>query len=242
VKRLEGKTAIVIGATSGMGRATAVLFAREGARVVLAGRRAGLLQEVGEQIAAECGASALAVPCDVTERGQIASLLEAAKAHLGRIDSIVYASGMNIPDRSFERLTPATWDTMLATNLTGAFHCTQLALPLFRAQQDGLFIYLSSLATKVADVSGAAYKAAKCGLDGLASAVTGEEKAHGVRASIIYPGLTDTPLVLQRPVVTPPEVMRHALQPEDVAEACVFIAALPPRCHVPELLLYPSRL
>jgi NAD(P)-dependent dehydrogenase (short-subunit alcohol dehydrogenase family) len=242
VGKLSDKTAIIVGATSGMGRATALLFAREGARVVIAGRRAALLQEVGEQIAAETGAAALAIPCDVTEREQIASLLDLSRAHLGKIDSLIYASGMNIPDRSFQRLTPATWDTMLATNLTGAFHCTQLALPIFREQQDGLLVYLSSLATRVADVSGPAYKAAKCGLDGLASAITGEEKGNGVRASIIYPGLCDTPLVLQRPVVTPPEVMQHALLPEDVAEACLFIAALPPRCHVPELLLYPSRL
>ncbi len=239
--RLDGKTAAVVGATSGMGRATALLFAREGARVAVSGRRAGLLQELGEQIAAESGEVALGVPCDVQNRGEVEGLIRLVDAQFGRIDVLVFASGINIPDRSTQRLTPETWDRMLGTNLTGAYHCTQLALPVMRRQGGGLLIYLSSIAAHGADVSGIAYKASKAGLDGIAQGVTAEEKANGIRTSVIYPGLCDTPLVLQRPVPTPPEVLRHALQPEDVAEACLFVAALPERCHVPELKLMPAR-
>lgn len=239
--RLQDKVAVVIGATSGMGRATALLFAREGARVVVAGRRAGLLQELGEQIAAETGAVALGVPCDTQKREEVESLLRVSRAQFGRIDVVVYATGINIPDRSLQRLTPETWGTMIGTNLTGAYHCTQLVLPIMREQGGGLILYLSSIAAHGADVSGAAYKASKAGLDGLAGAVTAEEKSNGIRASIIYPGLCDTPLVLQRPVPTPQEILQHALQPEDVAEACLFVAALPERCHVPEMTLVPSR-
>lgn len=238
--RLQNKTAVIVGATSGMGRATALLFAREGARLAIAGRRAGLLQELGEQIAAETGVSVLGVPCDVRKRDQVQGLIGAAHAQLGRIDVLVYATGINIPDRSLQRLTPETWDDMIATNLTGAYHCTQLALPVLREQGGGLLIYLSSIAAHGADVSGIAYKAGKAGLDGIAGAVNAEEKANGIRASIIYPGLCDTPLVLQRPVPTPPEVMKHALQPEDVAESCLFVAALPERCLVPEMKLVPA--
>ena len=240
--RLQGRVAIVVGATSGMGRATAQTFAREGASVALAGRRAGLLQELGEQIVAETGAVALGIPCDVQDREQVSGLISATRAQFGRIDILVYATGTNIPDRSLDRLTPPTWEMMVGTNLTGAYHCTQLLVPVLREQGDGLIIYVSTGGVKRADVSGIAYQASKAGLDGIAGGTMVEEKANGIRTSVIYPGLCDTPLVLQRPVPTPPEVMQHALLPEDVAEACLFVASLPARCHVPELVLLPSRL
>ena len=239
--KLSGKVAVVVGATSGMGRATALLFGREGASVVLAGRRAGLLQEVGEQVVAETGAVALGVPCDVREREQVASLITLAHAQFGRIDVLVYNTGTNTPDRALDRLTPEIWDEMLATNLTGAYHCTQLVLPVMREQQDGLIIYISSIGGKVADVSGIAYQASKRGLDGIAGGVRVEERQNGIRTSVIYPGVCDTPLVLKRPVPTPREIMQHALQPEDVAEACLYVASQPSRCHVPELVLLPTR-
>ena len=239
---LTGKTALVVGATSGMGRATAELFAAEGATVVLAGRRAGLLQEVGEGIAARTGQRAAGVPVDVRDRDQVRAMIEFTRAAFGRIDLLVYATGINIPDRSLTRLTPATWEDMLATNLTGAFHCTQLALPVLREQGEGLIIYLSTGAVQRPDVSGVSYQASKHGMVGLAHGTMQEEKANGVRTTVIFPGLTDTPLLLKRPVPTPPEVVAQALQPEDVAQACLFVASLPPRAHVPEMVLLPSRL
>jgi NAD(P)-dependent dehydrogenase (short-subunit alcohol dehydrogenase family) len=131
---------------------------------------------------------------------------------------------------------------MLATNLTGAFYCTQAALPIMRAQGGGLILYLATGAVQRPDLSGVAYQASKHGMVGLAHGTMQEEKARGIRTTVIFPGLTDTPLVLKRPTPTPPEVMAHALQPEDVAEACLFVASLPPRAHVPELVLLPSRL
>lgn len=241
--KLAGKVAVVMGATSGMGRATALLFAREGARLALCGRRAGLLQEVGEQIAAETGAVTLGLPCDAQDRAQVASAISAARAHFGRIDVFVYATGTNIPQRALDELAPETWDEMIGTNLTGAFHSTQLLLPIMREQGDGLIIYISSIAARRADaVSGVAYQAAKRAVDGIAGTVTAEEKQNGIRASVIYPGFCDTPLVLQRPQPTPPEVLAKAMLPEDVAEACLFVAALPARCHVPELVIQPSLL
>jgi serine 3-dehydrogenase (NADP+) len=240
--KLEGKTAVIIGATSGMGRSTALLFAREGARLAIAGRRPGLLQELGEQIAAESGAPALGVPCDVTRRDQVRDLLQVARAQLGKIDSIVFAAGINVKNRDLGSLRPETWDEMIGINLTGAYHCTQLAVPVFREQQDGLIIYISSIAAISAGVSGIAYAASKCGLDGLADGTMAEEKQHGIRTSVIYPGVCDTPLLQQRPNPPTPEVLQHALQPEDVADACLFIAALPTRCHVPKLVLTTSRI
>ena len=92
------------------------------------------------------------------------------------------------------------------------------------------------------DASGVSYQAAKHGLVGLAYGTFQEEQDNGIRTTVIFPGLTDTPLVLKRPTSTPAEVMAHALQPEDVAAACLFTASLPARARVPELMMMPSRL
>jgi serine 3-dehydrogenase (NADP+) len=238
---LEGKVAVVVGSSSGMGRATARRFAAEGAALVLAARGESALQELEAEITRQ-GGRALVAPTDVQDAAAADRLIECARASFRRIDILVYATGTNIPDRSLERLTRETWQMMLATNLTGAFTCTQAVLPTMRAQGEGLIIYLSSACVGRPDLSGVAYQASKHGLSGLAHGTMQEEKSRGIRTSVIFPGLTDTPLVLQRPTPTPPEVMAHALDPDDVARACLFVAMLPPRAHVPELVLLPSRL
>ena len=137
-------------------------------------------------------------------------------------------------------LKPESWDELLATNLSAAFHVTQAALPSMREQGDGLIVYVSTYAIQRPDVSGVAYQASKHGLTGLAHGTREEEKANGIRTTVIFPGLTETPLLAKRPVPTPPEVIAKALQPEDVAEACLFVATLPPRVRVPELQFVPS--
>jgi len=131
---------------------------------------------------------------------------------------------------------------MISTNLTGAFHCTKAVLPVMRQQKAGLIIYLSSGCVQSPDVSGVSYQASKCGLSGLAHGTFKEEQANGIRTTVIFPGLCDTPLVFKRPTPTPPEVMAKALQPQDVADACLFVATLPSRTRVPELVLLPAGL
>jgi NADP-dependent 3-hydroxy acid dehydrogenase YdfG len=224
-----------------MGRATALTFATEGARVVLAARTAEALSEAAGEIRDQ-GGEALTRPTDVTDRASCEGLIREAKDRLGRIDILVYATGTNIPRRSLQTLTPETWEMMIATNLSGAFHCTRAVLPVMREQGDGLIIYLSTGAVQKPDVSGVAYQASKHGMVGLAHGAMQEEKGSGVRTTVIFPGLCDTPLILKRPTPTPPEVIAKALRPEDVAGACLFVAALPPRAHVPELILLPSGL
>ena len=237
-KRLQDQVALIVGSSSGMGQATARAFAQEGARVVLAARSADKL----EALADELGPPALACAVDVEDPASVENMVQVALAHFGRLDILVYTAGTNIPQRSLEVLTPQTWEMMIATNLSGAFYCTRAVLPPMRQQQAGLIIYVSSAAVQHPDVSGVSYQASKHGVVGLAHGTFREERDHGIRTCVIFPGLTDTPLVLKRPVPTPPEVMAKALQPEDVAEACLFVAALPPRTYVPELVLMPAGL
>ena len=235
---LKDQVAVIVGASSGIGRETAIVFARAGATTVLVARRRDKLRLLAKEI----GSYATVCPMDVEDAASVARSIDAVAERLGRIDMLVYAAGTNIPDRALDQLTPETWDMMLATNLSGAFHCTQAVLPTMREQGGGLIIYISSVAVQLPDVSGVSYQAAKHGLVGLAHGTFKEEQDNGIRTTVIFPGLTDTPLVLKRPTPTPPEVMAHALQPEDVAKACLFAASLPVRARVPELMLVPSRL
>ena len=235
---LTGKVAIVVGASSGMGAATAKTYVAAGAKVVLAARSADKL----DKLAAELGADAIACPTDARDAAAAAALVAKAVEIYGRVDILAYVTGTNIPDRALEVLTVATWDMMLDTNLTGAFHCTQAALPTMRAQGMGLIIYVSSGCVQKPDVSGVSYQATKHGMVGLAHGTFQEERKNGVRTCVIFPGLTDTPLVFKRPVPTPPEIVAQALQPQDVADACLFVAALPDRAYVPELVLLPAGL
>ncbi len=235
------KTAVVVGASSGMGRATVVTLAENGWKVLATARRLDRLEDLQSELQSE-GLSVEVVACDVCQREQVEALIETAEQTLGRIDLLVYATGTNIPDRSLEKLTPETWEMMLSTNLSGAFLCTTNVLPVMRANGGGQIIYLSTGAVQMPDVSGVAYQASKHGLTGLAHGTRVEEKKNGIRTTIIFPGLCDTEIITKRPVPTPPEVLAQALQPQDVADAVLFVASLPPRAVVPELQLLPATL
>ena len=235
---LADKVAIVVGSSSGMGRATAITFSEAGAKVVVAARSADKLAALAEEI----GEDAIACPTDVQDAGAVDRLIATTLEHFGQIDVLVYVTGTNIPDRSLEVLSNETWDTMIQTNLTGAFYCTKAVLPTMRSQKDGLIIYVSSGAVQRPDTSGVSYQATKHGMVGLAHGTFQEEKENGIRTSMLFPGLTDTPIVLKRPVPTPPEVMAKSLQPQDVADACLLVASLPARVYVPELIMLPAGL
>ena len=203
---LRDQIAVIVGSSSGMGCAAAVSYAEQGAKVVLAARSVDKLEELATQI----GDDALVCPTDVEDSAQVESLIQKTIDTFGRVDILVYATGTNIPDRSLENLSYETWNMMISTNLTGAFHCTKAVLPVMRQQKAGLIIYLSSGCVQSPDVSGVSYQASKCGLSGLAHGTFKEEQANGIRTTVIFPGLCDTPLVFKRPTPTPPEVMAKA--------------------------------
>jgi NADP-dependent 3-hydroxy acid dehydrogenase YdfG len=238
---LDGQVALITGASSGIGRATALLFAREGAAVGLLARRGEELEKVAKEIR-DGGGRAEPVAADLADgeatRAAVATLIQ----KLGKLDTVVYAAGTNIPQRALTVLSTADWDMLVQANLSGAFHVTQAALPTMRQQQGGLLIYVSSGAVQRAAVSGVAYQATKHGMVGLAHGTREEEKGSGIRTTVLFPGLTETPLLNKRPAPTPPEIVAKALQPEDTARACLFIASLPARARVPEMQLLPAGL
>ncbi len=236
---LKDKIVLVAGASSGIGRATAIAFAREGARVVASARRENRLLELQEELAKE-GFEIAIHPADAADPRQLEELHRFAVATVGAVDVLVYATGTNTPDRAMKRLTPELWNELLSVNLAGAYHLTHAVLPAMREAGAGHLIYISSISGLYPDVSGPAYQAAKRGLLGLAHAIRMEEKENGIRTCVICPGLVDTEIINKRLVRPTAEVLAKALQPEDVAETVLFVAKLPARATVPELQLLPT--
>jgi serine 3-dehydrogenase (NADP+) len=236
---LSGQVVVIVGASSGTGRAAAVLFTREGAKVVAAARREDRLQSLKEELAKE-QLDITVQRADASKVEDMQQLAQLALEKFGRIDILVFASGTNTKDRAMERLTPEIWNSLIDTNLNGAFYATHAILPSMRKAGSGHLIYISSISGLLADVSGAAYQASKRGVVALAHAIRMEEKQNGIRTCAICPGLINTELLDKRPVKPPPEVLAKALQAEDVAEVILFVAKLPAHASVPEMQVLPT--
>ena len=234
---LSGRTAIVTGASSGIGLATARLFVESGARVHGLARRREVMEEgIGAEILSSGAFTAHSV--DVSDREAVDALVAEVAAE-GAIDVIVCAAGVNLPERSFEQLTPDAWDQLIAINLSGAFYIVRSALEHLRASR-GDVITVASVSGSWPDVSGPAYQASKAGMIAFTRAVGFEEHQNGVRCCVVNPGIVDTPILDNRPSPPPPEVREASLKPEDLAAACLFAATLPARATVSELTMVPS--
>jgi NADP-dependent 3-hydroxy acid dehydrogenase YdfG len=229
VSAIDGRTVVVIGASSGIGAATARAFADAGAHVHAAARRRPSLGDdiVGHEL-------------DVVDRASVARFAQTVTAE-GPVHVVVLAAGTNLPDRSLDRLTPEGWDTLISVNLTGAFNIVRAFLGALRKTR-GDAILIGSVSGSWPDISGSAYQAAKAGLLAFARGAGFEEHSHGVRFTTVLPGVVDTPILDSRPEPPSAELRAHMLQPEDVAAACLFAATLPARAHVPELTILPTAL
>jgi NADP-dependent 3-hydroxy acid dehydrogenase YdfG len=241
IRDLEGVVCVCAGASSGMGRATARALAAGGADLLLTARNAEALEKIVAELTPVASGRILASPADSRDGDAVGRVFNQALDAFGRVDALVNTVGTNIAQRSLLELTPESWAGMLDSNLTAAFNLTRSAVQAMRPQGDGLIVHVSSAAARRPDRSGAAYQATKAGVAALAHATMEEERANGIRVTVIYPGFTDTPLVLNRPTPPTPAMLERALQPEDVAAACLFVVRLPARAHVPELVLVPSR-
>lgn len=237
--KLQGKTAVVTGGATGIGWGIARALAREGCRVAIAGRRAAKLREA----AATWDRQPAIVwhEVDVANRAHVAELFAWVQESLGPLDLLVNAAGINIPNRSMAAMRPEQWDQMLAINATGAYNCLYYALPQMRARKDGLIINVSSISgRRAAALGGIAYCASKFAMTALGISVGNECAADGVRITNIYPGEVNTPILESRPAPVSAERKAAMVQPDDFGDLVVAIACLPPRTHVPELVIKPT--
>jgi serine 3-dehydrogenase len=238
---LKNQIVLVVGASSGIGRSIAIHFAREGATVMAAARRQDRLQALQNELAEENIEIGIST-ADASNAAAMEELASRTVEQFEKIDILVYATGTNTPDRALTRLNTKIWDEVIGVNLNGAYYATRAVLPAMRERKSGHLIYIASISGLVPDISGAAYQASKRGMLGLAHAIRVEEKENGIRTCVVCPGLVDTEILEKRPVKPPPEMLAKALQADDVAEAVLFVAKLPPRAAVPEMQIMPTML
>ncbi|WP_144377859.1 SDR family oxidoreductase [Mesorhizobium amorphae] len=227
---LINKVAIVTGASSGIGRATALLFAREGARIVAAARRQAELDALTAEIT-EDGGEAVALAGDVNDEAYARALVELAQGRFGGLDIAFNNAGAVGPMGPVPDMSRQTWENVLDTNLTGAFLAAKHQIPALLARGSGSLIFTSSFVGVTAGMPGmAAYAAAKAGLVGLTQVLAAEYGREGIRVNALLPGGTDTPAATfktadERAFVEGLHALKRIAKPEEIARSALYLAS-----------------
>jgi 3-oxoacyl-[acyl-carrier protein] reductase len=240
--RLAGKTAIITGAGSGLGRATAERYVIEGARVLVA-------DIDGAQAAAVCGRlgdAAVPAQVDVSDQTAVAAMLQAAVDAFGTVDVLFSNAGVAESVKPLAEISGSEWDRILDINLKAFFLCAQAVAPVMRAAGGGSMIVTGSIAARRPRSGMAAYVASKAGVIGLARALAVEFARDGIRVNVINPGPAQTPMLQEFSFAsTEAEALRmlgealplgRAIQPADIAAAAVYLAS-DEACNVTGLVM-----
>ena len=231
---LQDRVAIITGGNSGIGRANAKAYAKEGAKVVLAARRGAELDKVAEEIRS-AGGNVLPIKTDVTKEPDVLALFAGAmKAH-GRVDVLINNAGTATREAADE-LPLASWQKVIDVNLTGCFLCAREAFKIMKQQKTGRIINIGSVSAKVPRPNTIAYAASKFGLEGITRALALEGRDHGILVSILHPGNTVSSLGPALQIGGNPE---GRMQAEDLAQVAVLMAKLPSEVNMLETLVLP---
>jgi NAD(P)-dependent dehydrogenase (short-subunit alcohol dehydrogenase family) len=231
---LESKSALVTGGASGIGRATSLAFAREGARVLVADRNEAGVQETVAIINA-AGGQAISMQVDVTSEDEVAAMVQRAVAAFGRLDCAFNNAGIagqavNIVGKRVAEWSREAWDTMLAINLTGVFLCMKHEIAQMLAQGGGTIVNTASIAGLVGLRTSGAYVASKHGVVGLTRTAALEYATDNIRVNAVCPGYIETPMTAEPMQRRGAEILAtvptHRLgQPQDIAEAVVWLCS-----------------
>jgi 3-oxoacyl-[acyl-carrier protein] reductase len=226
--RLENKVAIITGAGSGIGRETALLFAKEGAKVALAGRTMEKLEEVCQEIT-ENGGKAIFKSGDVSRREDVDEIVNKVMNEFGRIDILVNNAGVN-KDALVTKMTKEQWNGVINIDLTGAFNCIQAAVDIMINQGSGVIINVSSISGIYGNIGQVNYASAKAGLIGMTKTLAKELGKKGIRVNAVAPGFTVTPMTSTVPekilTMMKEKIPLHRLaEPIDIAYAYLYLAS-----------------
>jgi 3-oxoacyl-[acyl-carrier protein] reductase len=232
-KFLAGKTAIVTGATRGIGRAVAESLLQAGAAVAICGRSENSVRSAVSELA-ETGGKVVGHAADVGSFEQVRSLFQFVDAELGGLDILVNNAGIGV-FRSVAELSPEEWRKVIDTNLNGTFYCSHEAVPRFRNRGGGFIINISSLAGKNPFAGGAVYNASKFGLNGFSEAMMLDHRYDGVRVSYIMPGSVDTDFGPRSPAAD------WKIAPQDIADVVLSILRMPARTLISRVEIRPTQ-
>jgi len=234
-KPLQGEVAWITGGGSGIGLAAGLELARAGAHVVLSGRSAETLKKAAKETGAET------ITLDVSDEKQVAAAAQKILRQHGRIDILVNSAGINLPQRNLRNVSVAGWNEIVAINLSGTFYPCHAVLPAMRQKKQGLIINVASWFGRYPnELGGPGYNATKRAVIALTETINIEEAANGIRATSILPGEVATPILEKRPVPPPQSERVRMLQAEDLGRTVLFIATLPPRACVNEIVISPT--
>lgn len=236
---LTGKVAWVHGAYGAVGLAISQELVRAGAYVVLSGRDPKALKEAATQSGSAQQAEAL--PLDITDAESVHAAAAALESRLGHIDILVNSAGVNPSPRHFRDMSIDDWKNTVDVNLNGMFYTCQATLKGMRERRDGVIINIASWTGRFAAYfSGPAYASTKRAVHALTELLNMEECIHGIRATTLSPAGIDTPLLNKRAKPPTPEVRAALLKTQDIADITRYIAGLPPRVCINEVLMSPT--
>ena len=226
--RMKDKVAVITGAGKGLGEAMALLFSREGAKIVIFDIDETAGQDTVEQIREKAG-EAIFVQGDVSKVDDAVRLIDAAVDAYGRVDVLVNNAGVHV-DRTVANTTEEEWDRILGVNLKGVFLCSKAAIPQMRRQGGGNIICISSISGLIGQLNQAAYNASKHGIIGLVKCMAYDHALENIRANAICPGVMNTPLVASVPEehIAPyrkTSLLERFAEPSEVANAALFLAS-----------------
>jgi NAD(P)-dependent dehydrogenase (short-subunit alcohol dehydrogenase family) len=227
--KLDGKVALITGGNRGIGRGIAEAFAGEGASVIITGRDVEALNETSESLA-RAGASVLAVRADVSDEEQVSDTFRQAMERFERLDILVNNAGA-FDGGPLDKLSVEKWDRVIAVNLRGPFLCTREAMRIMKRQRGGRIINIGSISAQRVRPSSAAYSASKHGLWGLTQVTALEGREHGISCGCLHPGNV---LVDWRKGESEP-----MMSVDDIVQAAVAMAALPPHVNMLEAIVLP---
>ncbi|HQQ78924.1 MAG TPA: SDR family NAD(P)-dependent oxidoreductase [Thermoanaerobaculia bacterium] len=230
---LRDKVVLITGAGRGIGRAVALAFAFEGAKVALVGRTKKSLTEVQKELK-ELGATSAVLPGDVSDEGDVARVVAATEQQLGTVDVLVNNAGV-FATAPVDKMDALVFDHILAVNLRGPFLMARAVLPEMKARRRGHIVNVASTAGRRAFAGGGAYCASKFGLAGLSEAMMYEARTSDVRVSVVYPSTVATDLVRKAGMAFDE---KKAIQPEDVAAGIVALVKLDDRALVKGLEIW----
>ena len=238
--RLDGKVVWATGGGSGIGETAALTLAGEGATIVLTGRREAPLAEVAGRIRA-MGGTAHVQPGDLTQPVAVRRIGDFIRDEIGRLDILCNNAGLNINDRHWDKLTPENAELMITGNLSAAAQCVTVALPIMRRRRDGLIVHTASMAGRfIGGFPGPLYTAAKHGMVAMSHSINMQECVNGIRSCVFLPGEVATAILDKRPNPVSPEERARMVQPQDCADLILYIALLPPRLVMNEVMLSPT--
>jgi NADP-dependent 3-hydroxy acid dehydrogenase YdfG len=241
---VRDRVALVTGASSGIGAATAELLAREGALVAAVARRADRLEDLVRCIEAT-GGRAAAFPADVAREAEARQVAASVLAHYGRVDILVNSAGIVRPG-SVETADPAHWREMIDINLLAAMYLSQAVLPGMRSRADGHIVNVSSTAGRYAGTRHSGYTASKHAVNAFSETLRQEVAELGIRVTIVEPGATNTevgdsiPDAADRAAMIQHVSKQGNMRSEDVANAILFALQQPPNVNVREIWLAPT--